>query len=140
VHSRSGHLTHHSDDALDVLVEHAGAITSDLSVVMVSPLGGAVARVGEEETAFGHRQAPADWAVDSVWRHPGDAEPHIAWADELAAAMRSHSAGAYVNELVGDDSARVAYTPAAWQRLGSIKAAYDPDNVFHLNRNVRPLP
>jgi FAD/FMN-containing dehydrogenase len=141
VHGRSGHLTELSDAAIETLASHATGITSDLSVVMVSPLGGAVARVGEEDTAFSHRQAPADWAVDSVWRDPGEAERHVRWTDELAAAMRPHTSGAYVNELVGDadGDVRSAYSAATWSRLAALKAVYDPDNVFHLNRNVAPL-
>jgi FAD/FMN-containing dehydrogenase len=141
VHGRSGHLASYSDAAIDVLAERALGITSDLSVVMVSPLGGAVARVGEEDTAFGHRQAPADWSVDSVWHDPRDAERHVRWTDELAGAMRPHTRGVYVNELAddGEHSVRSAYTAATWSRLGALKATMDPDNVFHLNRNVPPL-
>jgi hypothetical protein len=140
VHGRSGHLAEWSDAAIDTLVEHAGGITSDLSVVMVSPLGGAVRRVPEDHTAFSHRRAPADWSVDSVWLDRSASERHVGWTDGVAAAMEPHSSGAYVNELgdEGDERVRSAYSPRAWERLVTLKGAVDPDNVFRLNRNVKP--
>jgi FAD/FMN-containing dehydrogenase len=142
VHGHSGHLDAVTDGAIDTLVEHAAGITSDLSVVMVSPLGGAVARVPEDATAFGPRTTVADWAVDSVWRDPADSERHVRWTDDFAAALAPHSSGAYVNELSGDDGdlVRAAYPGATWRRLVELKAVWDPDNVFRANRNVTPPP
>jgi FAD/FMN-containing dehydrogenase len=139
VHSRSGHLAEWSDAALDVLAEHAAGITSDLSVVMVSPLGGAVSAVAADATAFAHRDAPADWAADSVWRDVGEDERHVRWTDELAAAMAPFSAGAYVNELAAGAEAGAAYPPATLARLAAVKAAYDPDGVFRSNAPVAPV-
>jgi FAD/FMN-containing dehydrogenase len=113
---------------------------STRSIVMISPLGGAVARVGEDATAVGHRRAAVSLSVDSVWTEPAEAGPNIGWTDRIWSALRPHCRGAYVNELGDEGPGRVreAYTAAAWERLRAIKQRYDPDNVFRLNQNIPP--
>ena len=140
VHGRSGHLPALTDGAIDALARHAPLIRSPQSIVMISPLGGAVARVGEFDTAFSHRKSAFSYAIDAVWNDPGESEPSIRWAEDMWAALRPFSAGVYVNEL-GDEGphrAREAYHPATWARLRRLKDRYDPENVFHLNQNIPP--
>ncbi len=139
-HGRCGHLAGLGDGAVDALAEHAARIPSPYSIVMVSALGGAVARVGEHDTAFGHRRTPFDAAVDAVWTDPRDDARHFRWADDAWRAVRPFTAGVYVNELgdEGPERVREAYPPATFRRLAALKAAWDPDNLFRLNQNVPP--
>jgi hypothetical protein len=82
--------------------------------------------------------------VAGSWQ-PGEArEPHVAWTRSAWAAAGPGSLGAaYVNHLdadEGDDRVRAAYGPATYDRLVTVKTAWDPDNVFRLNQNIRPRP
>lgn len=140
VYGRSGHLPALSDAAIEALAEHASRIRSTESIVMISPLGGAVARVGELDTAVSHRSAAFNCAVDAVWNEPAEAQASIRWVERTWAALRPFQAGVYVNELGDEGPERVeeAYHPEAWQRLRALKRRYDPSNVFHLNQNVPP--
>jgi FAD/FMN-containing dehydrogenase len=140
VHGRCGHLPALDDGAVDVLAEHAPLVPSPQSIVMLSPLGGAVARVGEFDTAFSHRTCAFSYSVNAVWREPRDSAAHIGWAERLWAALRPYSAGVYVNELGDEGAARVreAYHQRTWARLRAVKQRYDPGNVFRLNQNIPP--
>jgi FAD/FMN-containing dehydrogenase len=104
-------------------------------------MGGAVARVGEGDTAFGHRRAAYTYNLLGTWTDPGDDERMTAWVRELSAAVRPFaSAGVYVNFLGSgdDDRVRSAYDEATWRRLGELKRHLDPDNVFRRNHNIAP--
>ena len=137
-YGRSGHLRAFSDDVADVVLQHALDITSPFSIAMISPLGGAVARVDEEATAFGYRQTAFDCAIDAVWSDAADSARHIEWVDEFWASMRPLTDGVYVNELgnEGPERVRQAYHPASYERLAAIKRRVDPDNVFRMNHNI----
>lgn len=139
VHGRSGHLAELGDDVCETLVTHAPHITSPLSIVMLSPLGGAIRRVGEDETAFSHRHAAFDYSIESVWTDPHESARHLQWTDELGDALQRFSIGVYVNELGDEGEARVrdAYNPATFARLVELKHRYDPTNLFHLNQNIK---
>jgi hypothetical protein len=139
-YGRSGHLTALSDEVIDILATHAARIDSPFSIVMVSALGGAVARVGEQDTAFGYRNTAFDVAIDSVWSDPEESVRHVHSTDELWRAVRPFTAGVYVNELGAEGEARVreAYHPQTYRRLARLKSAYDPENFFRLNQNIPP--
>jgi FAD/FMN-containing dehydrogenase len=140
VHSQSGHLVELSDNAIETLVTHAAHITSPLSIVMISSLGGAVGRVGENDTAFSHRHVRYDYAIDSVWTDHRESRPHMQWTDDFGKAMRVFSSGTYVNELgdEGEERVRAAYNPTTYAQLVALKNKYDPGNLFHLNQNIKP--
>ena len=140
VYGRSGHLASLEDEAIDVLVRHAAGITSPLSIVMISPLGGAVSRVPAEETAYSRRGAAYSVAIDSVWIDAADSERHIQWTDRFWAGLASFTSGVYVNELGAEGGLRVrdAYSPAAFERLVALKDNWDPTNLFRLNQNIEP--
>ncbi len=137
---RSDHLARLDDTCIDTLVAHAAGMTSPLSVVVLIPLGGAVARVGEDDTAFSHRGTAFDYAVYSLWDDRRDEKRHMRWADEFGAAMQPFSTGVYVNEMGDEGEARVraAYNPRTWARLVELKRRYDPENLFPYNQNVPP--
>ncbi|MEV6694591.1 FAD-binding oxidoreductase [Micromonospora sp. NPDC051196] len=104
--------------------------------------GGAIADVPDEETAFGHRQTLLEFGVRSPWTDPAEDADRIAVTKQVAAALEPFASGVYVNMLSDDgtDGVRRAYPPAKLARLAEVKKAYDPDNVFHLNQNIKPAP
>ncbi len=140
VYLKSEHLAHLGDDVIETLATHAAGMTSPLSVVIVFPLGGAIGRVGNDETAFGHRDAPFDYVIYSFWDDPQESERHIKWTRDFGAAMQPFSVGVYVNELgaEGEDRVRAAYSRQSYERLVALKNTYDPTNLFRLNQNVKP--
>ncbi|MGZ8562226.1 MAG: FAD-binding oxidoreductase [Candidatus Limnocylindria bacterium] len=104
-------------------------------------LGGAVARVGEEDTAYSGRDAVFDFLSLSSWEDPAEDEVRLAGARHYWETMTPFtSARAYVNSLEAEGTARVrdAYGASKYDRLVALKRKYDPDNVFHLNQNIRP--
>ena len=130
------------DRFIDVLLEHCDFPSpSPLSRIFIEHLGGAMARVHPDETAFVHRLAPFDLIVIAGGFRPEESEKNVRWARDTAAAMRPFmSGGAYVNYLgadAGTDAVRAAYG-TAYGRLVALKDRWDPDNVFRLNQNIRP--
>lgn len=125
-------------DAAAVL-EWLAAGTAPLRFVQLRVLGGAVARVEADETAFPHRDRQVMALSAALFQDEHDAPAQQAWADGIAAALRQ-GAGSYVNFLGDEGAARVreAYAGTTWARLRSIKAAYDPDNLFRGNQNIPP--
>jgi FAD/FMN-containing dehydrogenase len=78
--------------------------------------------------------------IDAVWLPDESGAAETAWARRFVQALRPHGAGVYVNFLDADDDDRVqeAYGDRTYRRLAEVKAAYDPENAFHLNKNIRP--
>jgi FAD/FMN-containing dehydrogenase len=139
-YNRAEWLEDVGEDAIATLVDHVERISSPLSQVIIARMGGAVARVPADATAFPHRQARNLLWIVSAWRPGEDPEPHLDWVRGISDAMAGHAAGGvYVNAL-GDEPAdrvRSAYGDN-WQRLTEIKRQYDPDNVFRHNANIQP--
>jgi FAD/FMN-containing dehydrogenase len=131
-----------TDDAIDTLVEHAGALTSPRSYCIVFQLGGALARAREGETAFSQRHAAHNVNINAIWTEDDrDADRHVAWARDFFAAMQPHAGErVYVNFLgdEGADRVRQAYGDRQYERLVELKRSYDPTNVFRLNQNIEP--
>jgi FAD/FMN-containing dehydrogenase len=139
---KSTHLPTLSDDLIDVITSHAFSSASPRSYVALFHLQGAVSRVAEGATAFGHRQASHAITLDAVWR-PGEdfGERDTAWTRRFFEALGPFREGVYVNFLGGDEDpgrVREAYGDSIYDRLVDVKTAYDPDNVFHHNQNIRP--
>jgi FAD/FMN-containing dehydrogenase len=139
---KSTHLPELGDDLIDVIAEHAFSFSSPRSYVAMFHLKGAVSRVAEGETAFGNRHASHAITLDAVWR-PGEdfGEQDTAWTRRVLAALGRFREGVYINFLGGDEDprrVREAYGDAVYDRLVDVKTAYDPDNVFHHNQNIRP--
>ena len=133
-----------SDAAIDVLLEYTEKRASPLSMTLIFQLGGAVARVGEDATAYSGRAAAYNIDINAQWTHTTDelAPKHIAWVRNFNSALEVFSSGgAYVNFLMGDegeDRMRNTYGQAHLDRLVTLKRCYDPDNVFRLNHNIDP--
>jgi FAD/FMN-containing dehydrogenase len=131
-----------TDEAIDTLVQHAPATTSPKSYCIVFQLGGALGRVGENETAFSQRDAAHNVNVNAVWTEEDpDAERHVGWARDFFDALQPHAGTrVYVNFLgeEGDSRVRQAYGARNYERLVELKRAYDPTNLFRLNQNIAP--
>jgi FAD/FMN-containing dehydrogenase len=129
-------------EAIDTLVEHAPAPTSPKSYCIVFQLGGALARVGEDETAFSQRDAAHNVNINAVWTEDDpEGVRHVDWARDFFAAMQPHAgAHVYVNFLgdEGADRVRQAYGERPYERLLGLKRTYDPTNFFRLNQNIEP--
>jgi hypothetical protein len=143
---KATNLTELSDDVVDVVAEHAYRARSPRSYAALFHLGGAVARVPGDATAYPGRNVAHNMSIDAVWLAEEDdtlRTPEAEWARGFFQALQPHRAGVYVNFLDSDDGAgRVheAYGDDTYRRLAQIKATYDPDNVFHNNKNIEPSP
>jgi FAD/FMN-containing dehydrogenase len=128
-------------DASSIL-ESLEASTAPMAVAQIRVMGGAVARVPEDATAYAHRQRPIMVNVASAFQEPEEAEAHRAWVDNLAKTLSDGGQEAYVNFLgnVDEDLVRQAYPGGTWERLRDIKRRYDPENLFRLNQNIPPAP
>jgi Berberine and berberine like len=102
--------------------------------------GGAIAAVGAGETAFGHREALVEFVADAGWADPAEDRPRMAAARRYGARVEPFASGIYVNDLTdeGEVGVRRAYGAGTLERLAALKDRYDPDNLFHLNHNIRP--
>jgi FAD/FMN-containing dehydrogenase len=126
--------------AAEAILEHLETATAPMAAVQVRVLGGAMARVPADATAFGHRGAGVLVNVAAMYGSPEEGPEHEAWAGSLAAALSDGTSAAYAGFL-GDEGAqgvRRAYPPATLERLAEVKRRYDPDNLFRLNSNVAP--
>ncbi|HEX5042113.1 MAG TPA: FAD-binding oxidoreductase [Candidatus Polarisedimenticolaceae bacterium] len=139
---KSTFLSRLGDEALDVLVDHAERAPTLTSIVALEHmLGGAVARVGAEETAFGHRGATYNLLVLGMGEAAAGDGDLRAWTRGLWRAMQPYSSGAvYVNYMDADEEDRIgeAYGSTNYRRLVALKDRYDPDNLFRLNQNIAP--
>jgi FAD/FMN-containing dehydrogenase len=124
----------------ETIVERLQTSTAMMAVAQLRVLGGAMARVPVEATAFAHRQRRIMAAVGAVYERAQDRPAQDAWADDFAAALRQGDPGVYVNFLSDEGPRRVreAYPGPTWDRLVEVKRRYDPDNLFRLNQNIPP--
>jgi FAD/FMN-containing dehydrogenase len=137
---RSCNLAELTDEVIDILVDRGLGIASPGSVFSIFHLGGAVARVGEDETAFGGRDAGHTVNVIGITVTGEGFEQEREWARGLWTALQPHHQNVYVNFLMeeGEDRVREAYGPAKYDRLKALKRKFDPGNFFRLNQNVPP--
>ncbi|MDQ2661214.1 MAG: FAD-binding oxidoreductase [Actinomycetota bacterium] len=125
------------DELIDTLLARDGP---DLPNVSLQAYGGAIADVPDDATAFARRDTAFEFVAASRWDDPAEDDSRIAAARRYAGTMDRFANGAYVNVLGDDGQAgiRRAYPETMLARLTSIKDTYDPENVFHLNQNIRP--
>jgi FAD binding domain/Berberine and berberine like len=137
---RSCNLAELTDEVIDVLFDNGLGIASPLTVFSIFHLGGAVARVGEDETAFGGRDAGHTVNVVGITETGEGFEQEREWARGLWTALGPHHQNVYVNFLMeeGEDRVRESYGAAKYDRLKALKRKYDPDNFFRLNQNIPP--
>ena len=124
----------------ETILEHLGTSTAMMGVAQLRTLGGAMARVPVDATAFAHRQSKIMVNVAAVYERPEEIAVHGPWVEAFAAALHQSDDGAYVNFLADEGEARIraAYPGSTWDRLRQIKARYDPTNLFRLSQNIPP--
>jgi FAD/FMN-containing dehydrogenase len=124
----------------ETILEHLEASTAMIGAAQLRTLGGAMARVPVDATAFAHRQSPIMVNVAALFERPEESEEHGPWVEAFAGALHQRDDGAYVNFLgdEGQERIRAAYPGATWDRLQQIKARYDPTNLFRRNQNIPP--
>jgi hypothetical protein len=122
------------------IVEYLEASSAQMAVAQIRVLGGAMARVPAEATAFAHRSSRIMVNVAALYERPDEVAVHGPWVEAFAAALHQGDDGAYVNFLGDEGEARIraAYPGSTWGRLRRIKARYDPTNLFRLNQNIPP--
>jgi len=128
--------------AADTIVERLRASTAEMGITQLRVLGGAMARVPADATAFAHRSSPILASAVAIYGRPEERSVHENWVAGLAAELMRDGAGAYVGFIgdEGEERVRAAYPGRTWDRLAAIKGRYDPDNLFRLNQNVPPAP
>jgi FAD/FMN-containing dehydrogenase len=138
---KSGLTREISDAAIDAIVEYAPRVPSPFSAIAIADCHGAYLRVGAQDTAYSHRDAPYDLVILSSWGDPADTERNVAWTRDFYASISPHlSGGVYVNDLDRDESTervRSAYG-VNYERLVGLKSKFDPANVFRMNNNIPP--
>lgn len=122
----------------ETILTYLRASDAVMRVAQVRVLGGAMARVPDEATAFAHRQAPIMVNLAAFYNDAEDKIRRAAWLKEFQAALDQGIPGGYVNFLSEDAAIQSAYPPATLARLRAVKAKYDPDNLFRLNHNIAP--
>jgi FAD/FMN-containing dehydrogenase len=123
------------------IVEYLQASSAQMAVAQIRVLGGAMARVPADATAFAHRSSRIMVNVAALYERPDEAAEHEPWLADFTAALRQEGEGsAYVGFLgdEGEGRIREAYPASTWERLAAIKGRYDPTNLFRLNQNIPP--
>ncbi len=137
---RSANLAELGDEVIDAMADHGLRIASPVTVFSIFHLGGAVARVGEDEAAFTGRDAGHVLNVIGITRTGDGFDPEREWARALWSALQPHHQNVYVNFLMeeGEERIRQAYGAEKYERLKALKRAWDPENVFRRNQNISP--
>ena len=129
-----------SDDVIDVTVDHASRISSPLTAFPIWQMGGAVSRVGNDETAFNGRSAGFTYNIGACTESATGFDEERQWVRDFWSALTPWHDGVYVNFLgsEGVDRVRQAYGDDKFAKLQALKDKYDPENVFRSNQNIPP--
>jgi FAD/FMN-containing dehydrogenase len=124
----------------ETIVEYLQTSSAQMAAAQIRVMGGAMARVPADATAFAHRSSRIMVNVAALYERPDEAAVYEPWITDFAAALRQGDDGAYVGFLgdEGEGRIREAYPGPTWQRLTEIKGRYDPTNLFRLNQNISP--
>ncbi len=125
---------------MDAILEAMAAPSSPTTMIQLRVLGGAMADVAADETAFAHRDAGVMALIITTYDDPATEPAQVAWTEALHEALAPNAVGVYSNflEAEGADRVRDAYPAATYDRLADVKRRYDPSNLFRLNQNIRP--
>jgi FAD binding domain/Berberine and berberine like len=140
---KSQYLNELSDGAIDLMAEKAAERPAPITLVNMFHMGGAIADVAPEDTAFSERSSPYMVSIDGMWSDPGDDADNVAWVCSTWDAFSEYgTGGVYLNFTGRDDEAPSAGVDSAlgrnMSRLAEVKAKYDPENFFRLNNNIAP--
>jgi FAD/FMN-containing dehydrogenase len=129
-----------TDEAIAAHLEHGPKVPVVSSTVHIYPVNGACNRVAADATAFAYRDATFATVIAGMWPDPADNDANIKWVrDYYDATAPLSEEGGYINFMSGDDQDRIRTNYRGnYDRLVDVKRKYDPDNLFHLNQNIRP--
>jgi FAD/FMN-containing dehydrogenase len=129
-----------TDEIIDITVEHSLQISSPLTSFPIWQMGGAVSRVGEDETAFGGRKAVFTYNIGASTETADGFDEEREWVRTFWSALEPWHQTVYVNFLgdEGQERVRTAYGAEKYDRLKALKQKYDPDNFFRINQNIPP--
>ncbi|UUM33028.1 FAD-binding oxidoreductase [Vibrio japonicus] len=138
---KSHNFTHLSEDVIDATIEYAGQLPSPQCEIFIASLGGATSRPAPESMAYSSRDANYVLNVHGRWDSEDEDERCITWAREFFAKTKPFaSGGAYINFLTNDEADRTESAfGASYTRLQEIKKKFDPNNLFRMNQNIKPL-
>jgi FAD/FMN-containing dehydrogenase len=128
------------ESTIDLFVERAAEIPSPLTAFILLAMGGAISRVGENDTALSGRNVPFNVHLNGIWETGAEDEENIAWVRETTTAFEPHivpgMALNFTTEISGADI-EDSYGDKL-SRLRKLKSTYDPTNLFRLNQNIPP--
>jgi hypothetical protein len=136
---KAGYTAELTDPLIDVIAQHTAAMPSPSSTFDFHHMGGAVARVADDATAFGDRRSPFCFNIVGVWNDPAADDVNRDWVRAFASALEPFgTGGVYVNFTAEPGPVRAAYGHKKYERLRALKERYDPTNLFRLNQNIQP--
>lgn len=137
---RSCDISTLSDEVIGIVADYGMRITSPVTSVALWQMGGAVARIGNDATAFNGRNAGFTFNINGNSKTAEGFDAERQWARDYWTALSPHHTSVYVNFLMeeGEERVRQAYGSAKYERLKSLKHKYDPANFFSLNQNIKP--
>ena len=137
---RSCDVARLDDEVIEVVSEYGNRIESPITSIALWQMGGAVARVEENDTAFNGRNAGFTFNINGNTDSASGFEEEREWARSYWSALEPYHTSVYVNFLMeeGEDRVKEAYGAAKYDRLKALKRKYDPTNLFRLNQNIRP--
>lgn len=131
-----------SDGCIDTLIEHVSGITSPTTLVALFQMKGAISSVGENDTAYSHRDAAIALNINASWDDPAEEKTHIDWTRKFWKSLQPYSTGGgYINFQSSDEGeqrVKDTYGSQKLKRLTALKNEYDPGNLFRLNQNIKP--
>ncbi len=129
-----------TDDAIAAHVEHGSKVPAMTSTMHIYPINGAVHKVASDDTAFAYRDANFATVIAGMWPDPAQNKANIKWVrDYYDATAPLSEEGGYINFMAEDDQSRIkANYKGNYNRLVQAKKKYDPDNLFHVNQNIKP--
>ena len=137
---KGSYVTELTDAAIDQHVIHGPKVPGVSATMHLYPINGAAGRVASEETAFAYRGATFAPVIVAAWHDPAEDRERIKWVRDYYQAIAPHSEpGGYINFMSDDDQGRIQDNYRGnYKRLVDVKRAYDPDNLFHHNQNIKP--
>jgi FAD/FMN-containing dehydrogenase len=129
-----------TDEAIAAHLRHGPDVPVVNSTMHIYPINGAVHRVASDATAFAYRDANFATVIAGMWPDPTQNDANIKWVRDYYDATAPHSEeGGYINFMSDDDQGRIkANYKGNYERLVDVKRKYDPDNLFHVNQNIKP--
>ncbi len=140
---KSLHLNEINDNVIAIIAEQVQNRPTDWTIFDIWAMGGAVSQVPADATAMGDRSAPYTLVFNTSWHDPAVTDECIQWTRQFYERMQPYSPGSSYLNFPGFMEEEGLVEKAYGQnfaRLASIKAKYDPQNLFRLNQNITPVP